>query len=167
MKRVIKQTSLDNRYGFTILEVIIVVAIFGVMAAITLPLLKSTTKNADLRSAAQELYGQFQRAKSEAIKQNQPVEIIFDAVIHGKWYRIYVDSNNNNTQDSGEQVLSDVTLPNGVEFSPAVNFGGNNLTGFTNQGRPSGGTGSAVLTNISTGKIFTLTTSIAGYISLQ
>ena len=162
-----KNTRFGCRCGFTLLELIIVVTIFGVAAAIAVPALNSVTKNSDLRAAAQELYGNFQLAKSEAIKRNQPVAIVFDAVNHGKWYRVFVDSDEDHVLDAGEDELAEINLPNSIEFSPAVNFDGNNLAGFTPQGRPLDGDGTAVLVNTVTGDSLTLTNSISGYVHLQ
>lgn len=153
--------------GFTLLELIIAVTVFGVLVAVGLPLLTDVTKNSGLRASAQELYGHFQRAKSEAVKRNRPVAIVFAAGDHAKSYQVFVDDDDDHVLDAGEELLAEVNLEQNIEFSPAVNFAGNNLAGFNVQGRPSGGAGSAVLVNTVTGNSIRLTGSISGYVHLQ
>lgn len=157
--------KLKNKNGFTLLELIIAVAVFGILAAIAIPLLNSTTKNADLRSAAQEMYGQFQRAKMEAIKRNQPVAIVFDTTGVDQ-YQVFVDLNNDKVLDAGEELLAEVVMPNGIDL-PSITFPTVNKTGFTVKGRPSGGAGTVTINNAATSKSLTLTTSISGYVHLQ
>lgn len=147
------------------MEIIVVMIIIGVMTLIAGISLVSSSRNAELRSAAQEMYGQFQRAKMEAIKQNRPVSIVFNTVGTDQ-YQIFVDSVvDNKILDAGEQLLATVIMKNGIVFS-AISFTANS-TGFTPKGRVSGGSGSVTITNPVNGKNFTMTTSISGYVHLQ
>jgi len=65
--------------GFTLIEVIVVVAIIGIMSAIAIPAINSWLPNYRLKSEARLVYSHMQRAKSEAVKTNTPVTMVFVA----------------------------------------------------------------------------------------
>ncbi len=61
--------------GFTAIELVIVIAIITVIAAIALPDLSNLLVNQRLRAAGTDLMSSLIVARSEAIKRNGPVEI--------------------------------------------------------------------------------------------
>ena len=63
--------------GFTIIEVIVVVAIIGIIAAVGIPGFSKWLPNYRLRLAAQEILSGFQLAKTTAIKRNTNCTVIF------------------------------------------------------------------------------------------
>ncbi|RLC07212.1 MAG: type II secretion system protein GspH [Deltaproteobacteria bacterium] len=153
---------MKNSKGFTLIEVIVVLAVIGIMVTIAGISLVSSSRNAELRSSAQEMYGQFQRAKMEAIKRNQSVTILF---VPPDKYRIFVDLDDDQVLDGGEPIIADVTVKNGIVFS-AITFA-SNYTGFTSRGRPlDSNFGGVNIDNTVTSQSFQLTTSIAGYVRL-
>jgi len=158
--------NMKNSKGFTLIEVIIVVAIIGIIAAISIPSMSGWLSNYRLKAAAREIYGQFQRAKMEAIKRNQPVAIVFDTTGTDQ-YQVFVDLNNNKSLETGagEQLLAKNVMKNGIVLS-AITFTANS-TGFTPRGLVSGGSGSVTISSPTGSRNFTLTTSISGYVHLQ
>lgn len=160
----IERGKMKNSKGFTLIEVIVVMVVIGIMATIAGISLVSSSRNAELRSTAQEMYGQFQRAKMEAIKRNQSVAIIFDTTGIDQ-YQVFVDLDNDKVLDAGEQLMAEIIMKNGIELQN-ISFGGNDETGFTSRGRPTGGFGSVDIVNTVTSKKFQLTTTIAGYVHL-
>lgn len=101
--------------GFTLLEVIVVAAIMGIIASIAIPGFMAWLPNYRLRSAAQDLLGNFQLAKITAIKTNTNCTIIFRTpvrpIILGSTstnfdYVVFVDSNKNLEYDAGETVIT-------------------------------------------------------------
>ncbi len=59
--------------GFTIVELVIVIAIAGVLMAIGLPALKDVIDSTRSKSAAESILGGLRLAKAEAIRRNMPM----------------------------------------------------------------------------------------------
>lgn len=62
--------------GFTIIEILIVLSILGVLAAIGAPALRDALISSQVRSAASDLYGSVILARSEAIKRAASVDVV-------------------------------------------------------------------------------------------
>jgi len=150
--------------GITLIEILLVIALIGILTATAVPQFQAISQNLNLRAVARELYGHFQQAKMEAIKRNAIVAIRFESAATDG-YLLYVDRNANGAVDHGEEVLTRVVLPNSVKLSD-ISFAANRAA-FTARGRPSGGTGRVTLRSLRTGKTYSLTTSVAGYVHLN
>lgn len=64
--------------GFTLIELMAVLAIIGLTAAVIIPEMGGTYEDAILRSTSRELTGVFDMASSRAISLNQPQRVHFD-----------------------------------------------------------------------------------------
>ena len=62
-------------HGFSLVELIVAIAIFGILSAIAIPSFNETILSFKLRSYANELVGHANLARGEAIKINAPVTI--------------------------------------------------------------------------------------------
>ena len=69
----VRVRSLRGSRGFSLIEVMVVVAIVGILMAYAIPSFTTFTKTARLRSASQGLYEALTIARSEAIKRNASV----------------------------------------------------------------------------------------------
>ena len=77
-----------NKNGFSIMEVLTVIAIFAILSAIAMPNFLGWRKNAQLSRAARDVYSSFQKAKMESVRRNGNCGIEFRA----NDYVIYMDS---------------------------------------------------------------------------
>jgi type IV fimbrial biogenesis protein FimT len=66
---------MHKQAGFTIMELMIVVAIIGILGAMALPGLKEWNRNAARTAAVSEFLGSMHLARSEAVKRNVRVGI--------------------------------------------------------------------------------------------
>lgn len=64
-----------NKKGFSLFELMIVIAIIAILSAITVPNLIGWYRNQGLRNAVVELQSNLQLAKMNAVKQNQSCSI--------------------------------------------------------------------------------------------
>jgi len=72
-----------SQRGFTLLEVMIVIVIVGVMAAIGIPSFSSWRENQAVRNAAQALLVQLKQARTLAMTENRTVSITFGVDANG------------------------------------------------------------------------------------
>jgi type IV fimbrial biogenesis protein FimT len=64
--------------GFSLIEVMIIVAIVAILAAIAAPTFGEYTTNTRVRAAAEALQSDLVRARNEALTRNQPVTLTYN-----------------------------------------------------------------------------------------
>lgn len=103
--------------GFTLLELMVVLAIAGVLFAVGIPAMGDFIRNSRITSAANDVMGALHFTRSEAIKRRQPVTLCTStsaatdpnptcansAILTG-WIA-FVDTNQSGQVDAGEVVL--------------------------------------------------------------
>lgn len=103
--------------GFTLLELMVVLAIAGVLFAVGIPAMGDFIRNSRITSAANDVMGALHFTRSEAIKRRQPVTLCTSAsaatdpnptcansAILTGWIA-FVDTNQSGQVDAGEVVL--------------------------------------------------------------
>lgn len=78
--------------GFSVLEVVIVVAIIGILLSLGVPSFYNYTQNLQIRAAAEAITAGMAIAKNEAIRRNVPVQIALDNTNQGTTWRINLAS---------------------------------------------------------------------------
>lgn len=118
--------------GFSLFELLVVVAIIAVVSAIVTPHVIGWRNGAKLRSTVDNLKGDLEMAKINAVRENSSVAVLFDAT----GYRVFVDRANPWVRDADERILRVRQLPAGVAFDFShPNWGfTNNRTGFNSRG---------------------------------
>lgn len=61
--------------GFTLMELLVVIAIAAVLTGVAVPSFRTAMQSAEARTAATEFYSALNRARSEAIARNTPVQV--------------------------------------------------------------------------------------------
>jgi len=176
--------------GFTLLESMIVICIFGILMAIAIPSFSVMLPNYRLKSAAQDMYSNLQLAKMTAIKENSYVSVTFNTStsplqIGGIEYDyiVFRDKNHNLEYDSGDTIITSKRWIDykGVSFDTSksdgdgVDFPDNDQSrgsiAFRSNGMPvnnAGGVGSGAVYLInSKGRASEVDLSIAGNIKIQ
>ena len=81
--------------GFTLFELLVVLFIMGVMAAVSIPYLRAYAVEAHLMGAGRVFVGEFRRARSIAIKRGTNTAIRFEKRDGIDYYSTYQDGNGN------------------------------------------------------------------------
>lgn len=71
--------------GFTLIEVMVVVAIIGILASIVFPSFMGNIERAKLRAASELLSSDLKWAKTESIRTNQDITVDFTDGANGAW----------------------------------------------------------------------------------
>ena len=121
-----------NFTGFTLVEIIIVIALLGIVATISTPLLLNYLPNMRLKSASRDLFSAMQEARMIAIKNNKPTAILFnnsgDANPTNDNYALYDDPG----PDDDWGTIADNNLiktTNLVDYNSSVQYGHLGLAG--------------------------------------
>lgn len=120
--------------GFTLIEVMTVVAIAAVVLAIGTPTMQGLVQGIRLNAAANSLYSSLNLARSEAIKRGMRVDV--RAADGDNWesgWTVYVDENGDGALDDGDTVvLVRPAIASGISISS--NLGQSNVS-FVGSGR--------------------------------
>jgi len=135
---------MDKKSGFTLAELMVVIAIISIMSGIAVPNLIKWRNNQMLNKEARELHGIIRGLRHYAVKENAHTFIEFNS-----------DSYKIKKIKSGTIPAKEIIRPIPENISLVAKFGKDNILGFTSQGRPSSGMGSVkiALANVGERKI--------------
>lgn len=103
--------SLRRQYGFTLVELMVTVAVLAIVAAIAFPSFQGTLRSNRVASANNEVLGLLSLARSEAIRSNRGGGVCGSsdgASCDGSWFAgmlAFTDTDGDGTMSSEETVL--------------------------------------------------------------
>ena len=137
-----------GRKGFSLVELMVVLAIVGVLAAVTIPSAVYYLPVYRMNNAAREILGNLQLAKITAVRRSSRVVVEFSSGTYddkgqvGR-FRVFLDTNSDWTDQDASGVQEDIltpwqTMPIGVSLYSAVfssnGAGSTKMVGFDNHG---------------------------------
>ncbi|MCX5645067.1 MAG: GspH/FimT family protein [Phycisphaerae bacterium] len=168
------------RHGFTMIELLIVVAILAIAAAIVVPM-ASSAGSMQLRAAVNMVAADLEYAKSMSISRGQRYAVVFDKTAAGIYYQYrVVDQGGNNVPHpitkrpeyvvtfQGDGRLAQVEIAS-VDFAP---FDGTDKVGFDLLGSPFNGNGDSLNSGVITLRAGDITRTVnvepvTGYITVS
>lgn len=134
--------------GFSLIELLVVVAIAGVLLGIGVPNMQQYIVSSRLSSSANEFFTALNLARSEAVRRGVQVTLVSNGAANSRnWtsgWTMFVDSNTDGALTAGEEVLrvgAGFDAP--MTMYGSANFG--TFVAFDSSGRLTGGGGSFVI----------------------
>lgn len=127
-----QSTSLSRSRGYTMAEILVVLAIVGLLAAVGIPWFAKLSQRTALKSAAREIQITLTAARMTAVKRNAPVFVAITSLTPPLQFQVIEPPPPNPTPTLPPKFVS---LPaNAVRFVETPNTGGGSI-GFGGDGR--------------------------------
>jgi type IV fimbrial biogenesis protein FimT len=112
-----KGKEMSYQKGFSLVEIMIVITLLGILAAIAVPNLQPFMAQRRLNGAARQIMSDLMEARMKTVSQNNMFKVFF---LDNHQYKILDDDNSNKSEDPGEMIITkdiqseykDVTISN-------------------------------------------------------
>jgi type IV fimbrial biogenesis protein FimT len=96
-----------NQSGFTLMELILVVAVMGIVAAIAIPSFMALLPAMRVNGAARQVMSDLMDARMEAVKQNHEFKVFF---LNNHEYKILDDNDSDGVDDGGLEISRTIDI---------------------------------------------------------
>lgn len=136
---------MNSERGFTLVELMVTVAVIGILAGVGVPYLLVNLPNIRVNGAVRLVVGDFRLARALAVERGVDCFLVFDAA--ASEYSVRLDTDGTAGLSAGDETVKTVSVPAlfpGVEFSGSqagdpVDFSGDRAQ-FKPRGTANGGT---------------------------
>ncbi len=115
--------EVDKRSGVSLVELLVVIVLVAIMAAISIPFLGRALEKRNLDNEADFIAGTLVISRIKAMEKGFPFRLDFDA--SNMNFISFGDKNSNGLKDDGEEALGPYRLRNGVVFGSVASGGPN------------------------------------------
>lgn len=110
--------------GFTLIELMITVALVAIVAAIAVPSFSTMIANSRIATTSNDLVGLINHARAEAVKRGRVVTVSpLDGSDWANGVVAWIDQNSNGSFDSSEAIRVMAAAPGSVTISATQTFG--------------------------------------------
>jgi len=127
-------------YGFSLIELMVVVIILGVVLAVAVPSYTGAVNGSRLAGTANELLASLRQARVEAVRRNQRVVVcpsvngVSCATDWGVGWLVFEDSNRDDAVSGGEEVISVAAPAAGTQVLPSPAISGTHRIRYSPDG---------------------------------
>jgi prepilin-type N-terminal cleavage/methylation domain-containing protein len=130
---IIEEFIMRNKFGLTIIELMIVTAIISITAGIAIPNMVSARNDSKYRGAITNIKSDLNMARSVAVREGGFIAVQF----YSNGYQIFIDNGaTEGNFDPGERMLTNLLLPSGVSIDLNATTFTNNRLRFNDRGLP-------------------------------
>lgn len=110
---------MQSSRGFSLIEVLVVLSMIGILAAMGLPVLMESSNRNAVWTASEAIASQVRQARLKAITRNTPFRVVFNCP-ENRQYRVLIVDGTINDPDRCVQTLQHdsgvLTMPNNIDF---------------------------------------------------